>query len=227
MDRKRILGTVFLAFIVLAPSNMGVSQLNEIRIKFIGNCGLYMTDGLLDLYIDFPYKSGFMNYMTYNEAEIESIKPNAMFLFTHKHPDHYSIKKMREVLRKKKGKKFGKWNLKKLQKFCESTADFNVQAIQTDHSLSIKHFSYIITWHGKKFYISGDEESTAKILSVVDLDWAFVPYWLLNRVIEQKAQIDAQMVGVYHFFPGTTVNNSNPKQYKPLLEQGEIISVSY
>jgi len=47
------------------------SQTNEITVKFIGNCGLYLTDGNLNIYIDFPYKSGAHNYMEYDKSEIE------------------------------------------------------------------------------------------------------------------------------------------------------------
>lgn len=54
LNKLKILLTIALIFI----SKDGFSQANEIEIKFIGNCGLYMTDGSLHVYTDFPYKSG-------------------------------------------------------------------------------------------------------------------------------------------------------------------------
>lgn len=81
---------ILISFIAL--SNFCFSQTNEIRIQFIGNCGLSMSDGKSNLYIDFPYKSGAYGYMKYESIEIDSIKDNSTFLFTHRHADHYSKK---------------------------------------------------------------------------------------------------------------------------------------
>lgn len=214
-------------FTLLVLPKIALSQSDEIEIKFIGNCGLYFSDGDLDIYVDFPYKSGFFNYMEYDDSEIDSIKQNAVFIFTHKHPDHYSSKKMRKTLKKKKGHKYGKWNLKELQEFSDTTANFTIQPIETEHSLSSKHFSYLITWHDKRIYISGDEESTENVLSINDLDWAFVPYWLAEKMMEQNAEIDAFMVGIYHFYPTTNVTNSRPEKYKIVNKQGEIFTIPY
>lgn len=66
-------------------SFLGIGQDKEIQIKFIGNCGLYMTDGELNIYSDFPYKSGAYGYMRYEESELDSVKENSVFIFTHKH----------------------------------------------------------------------------------------------------------------------------------------------
>ena len=79
------------------------TQTPEIQVKFIGNCGVHLTDGKNNLYVDFPYKSGAFNYMTYNPAELDSIPDNAYFLFTHKHPDHYSKKMLNQIKSKHKG----------------------------------------------------------------------------------------------------------------------------
>ncbi|MCL2246754.1 MAG: hypothetical protein FWC10_06540 [Lentimicrobiaceae bacterium] len=74
---------VLLIISVVCISNFGLAQSNEITIKFIGNCALSMTDGKSNFYIDFPYKSGAYKYMKYDESEIDSIKENAIFIFTH------------------------------------------------------------------------------------------------------------------------------------------------
>jgi L-ascorbate metabolism protein UlaG (beta-lactamase superfamily) len=92
---------IILIFSLVCLSNFGFSQSNEIKIKFIGNCGLFMTDGSTNLYLDFPYKSGAYNYMEYDSAEIDGIKSNAIFLFTHRHADHYSRKIIKNSRRRR------------------------------------------------------------------------------------------------------------------------------
>jgi L-ascorbate metabolism protein UlaG (beta-lactamase superfamily) len=218
--------TLIISLLILI-SNLGFSQTNEIKIKFIGNCGLHLTDGELNIYVDFPYKSGAFNYMEFDKAELDSIKENSIFIFTHKHPDHYSIKEMRKTLRKKKGKKYGKWNLKKLEQFCNTISDFNVKAIETEHSLSFKHYSYLITWHGKRIYFYGDTETADTALTVKNLDWAFVPYWTALEMNKNKVEMDTKMLGVYHFYPSMKTTNSNPEKVKLLVNQGDIISIPY
>ena len=69
-----------LIIVLVFIANFGYSQTNEIKVKFIGNCGLYMTDGNLNIYVDFPYKSGAHNYMEYDKSEIDSIKENPIFI---------------------------------------------------------------------------------------------------------------------------------------------------
>ena len=135
---------LFIATMLLCSSAV-FGQSNEIKIKFLGNCGLYTTDGNMNIYFDFPYKSGAFNYMEYDSAELDSIKENSIFVFTHKHPDHYASRRMRKVLRKKKGQKYGKWNIYKLAQLSDTTADFSIRAIETNHSLSFKHYSYVMT----------------------------------------------------------------------------------
>ncbi len=88
---KRIFTLIFCLLTLV-----GYSQTKEIQIKFIGNCGLYMTDGTTNIYTDFPYKSGAYGYMEFEESELDSVKENSIFIFTHKHADHYSKKKVKK-----------------------------------------------------------------------------------------------------------------------------------
>lgn len=218
---------LFLLLNCMLISFAGFNQTKSIQVKFIGNCGLHLTDGDLNIYVDFPYKSGAFNYMEYDRAELDSIKNNAIFLFTHKHPDHYSIKHMRRTLRKKGGKKFGKWNLKKLKALSNSIPDFSIEAIETEHSLSFKHFAYLMTWHGKRLYFYGDTETADAALKMKNLDWAFVPYWTAVQLNKQNVTLDTKMLGVYHFYPTMKVTNSNPDKVKLFIKQGERIRIPY
>ena len=202
-------------------SVIGNSQTDEIKIKFLGNCGLYLTDGKMNIYVDFPYKSGAYKYMEFESAELDSIKDHSIFIFTHKHADHYSGKNMRKTLKKKKGQKYGKWNIEQLEKLTNPSGDFSIEAIETEHSLSFKHYSYLITWHGKRLYFYGDTESTEILLTIKNLDWAFIPYWIATDLNEENANIDTKIIGVYHFYPNTIITNSSPERIKILDHQGE------
>ncbi len=203
------------------------AQENAITIRFIGNCGLHLTDGQLDVYTDFPYKSGAFNYMEYPASEIDSIRPNATHLFTHRHPDHYQKK----LVKRLSGALYGPWKVKKkrsadltLPKYTE--ADFKVEAFRTKHSLAKHHFSYLITWHGKRIYISGDAESTETIAGMDSLDIAFVPKWIMLEAHEQGITLKSERFAIYHFYPKEKPTTENP-EIQLLITQGELLSVPY
>jgi L-ascorbate metabolism protein UlaG (beta-lactamase superfamily) len=125
---------------LVCNSNFGFCQSNEIKIKFIGNCGLYLTDGKSNIYIDFPYKSGAHNYMEYDKSELDSIKENSTFIFTHKHGDHYSLK----LLNKIEGKKYGPWNISEINKINDSILNFKIEAFKTEHKVFGVSFELIL-----------------------------------------------------------------------------------
>jgi len=217
---------ILLIITIISFSNFGFSQSNEIKIKFIGNCGLYMTDGKTNFYIDFPYKSGAHKYMKYDKSEIDSIKDNAIFIFTHRHSDHYSKK----ILKKLSGQKFDPWNINELEKLGETIPNFNIQAFQTSHKVfgvSFKHFSYLITWHGKKIYISGDTGDLEDLSKIKNIDWAFVNPWIYMNAENEKIKIDAKNFGMYHLYPNQEINGEIPENLIVLKNQGEIITIPY
>ena len=172
---KKICNGVVLILALVIISNIAIGQSNEITIRFIGNCGLHMTDGTTDIYTDFPYVSGFNQYMEYDDSELDDIKENSFFIFTHNHPDHYSKKRMKRILKEKNGMKYGNWNISELEDLGRSISDFQIQAFKTRHFLSRRHYSYLITWHGKKIFLSGDTEHPETIAKIKDMDWAFMP----------------------------------------------------
>src|SRR5690606_35294991 len=97
---------------------------------------LYMTDGNLNLYVDFPYKSGAHRYMQYDESELKNIKENAVFLFTHRHADHYSKKLIKKVKKEFGGNVYGNWNIGKLEELNNPANDFSIRAIKTSHKFT-------------------------------------------------------------------------------------------
>jgi len=210
----------------------GYSQTKEIQIEFIGNCGLHMTDGISNFYIDFPYKSGAHGYMEFKESELDSIKENSIFIFTHKHSDHYSKKNLKKVMKEKGGQTYGVANISELEKLGESIENFEIKAYKTDHTvfgISFRHYSYLITWHNKKIYLSGDTTEPETIGKMEKIDLAFVPYWILKNAKEQNITIDAKMFAVYHLYPeqipSAKENWDEIENIRPLVEQGEKITI--
>lgn len=218
-----------LVFIVtlISISNFGFSQSNEIEIKFIGNCGLYLTDGKSNLYIDFPYKSGAYGYMEYDQTEIDSIKENSIFLFTHRHADHYSKKILKQIRSKHNGRVFGNWNTQNFEKLNNAIGDFKIETLKTKHRFTYKHYSYLITWHGKRIYLSGDTETAETIATVKNINWAFVPYWIMLDAKEKNLKIDTEKFGIYHLYPNQEISNSTPEKILLLNKQGEVIKIQY
>ncbi|WP_323789794.1 hypothetical protein [Psychroserpens sp.] len=226
---KRTFRGQILTLILCLITTLGFSQSKEIKIEFLGNCGLYLTDGKTSIYTDFPYKSGAHGYMDFEETELDSIKENSIFIFTHKHSDHYSDKNIKKVIKEKGGKKYGSWNIDELRNLGESIPNFSIQAFKTDHKWSSKHYSYLITWHHKKIFLSGDTESAETIGTIKNMDWAFVPYWILLDAKENDIKIDTNMFGVYHLatvqIPSAKKNYDEIENMKPMVEQGEKITI--
>jgi hypothetical protein len=216
----------FILIISIVISGLCFSQSSEIKIRFIGNCGLNLTDGNTNLYIDFPYKSGAHDYMEYDKSELDNIKGNAIFIFTHTHSDHYS----KALLKKFNGKKYGPWNISDLEELSKSIPDFTIQSFKTKHNFSFKHYSYLITWHNKKIFISGDTGDSETISAQKDIDWAFIPAWLTLDAKEKDINLGSisKMFAIYHIGPKDKVtNDKNDPQIKLLDKQGEIISIPY
>ena len=185
-----------------------------------------MTDGKTNIYTDFPYRSGAFGYMEFDESELDSVKENSLFIFTHKHADHYSGGNVNNVIKQKGGKKYGAWNIDELIGLEKSVPNFSIQVFKTKHKWSCKHYSYLITWHDKKIYLSGDTESAETIRNIKNIDWAFVPYWLLKDANEKDIKIDSKMIGMYHLatiqIPSAIENGKSMDNLKPMIEQGEV-----
>jgi len=224
-------GTIFtLTFCIF--TTLGFSQSKEIKVEFLGNCGLYFTDGTTNIYADFPYKSGAHGYMEFEESELDSIKENSIFIFTHKHSDHYSKKNLKKVVKEKGGTAYGVSNISELEELNNTLYDFEIKAFKTKHKvfgINFRHYSYLITWHGKKIYLSGDTTNPETIGKIKNIDLALIPYWIYENAKNQNIEIDANEIGIYHLYP--TEIEPVEKFFKdkenehPLTEQGKIITI--
>jgi len=215
---------ILMNFTFIFILNLGFGQSNEIKIRYIGNCGLHISDGINHIYTDFPYKSGAHNYIEYDNSEIDNLKENSFYIFTHKHSDHYSKKLLKRALKTKNGKAFGSWNIAELENLDEIIPDFEIKAFKTKHNFSLNHYSYLITWHNKKIFLSGDTENAETIGKMTNLDWAFVPAWLVVDSNEKDIKINTKMIGIYHIGPKDNINITGEKVLM-LKKQGEVISI--
>ena len=204
-----------------------MAQSKQISVRFIGNCGLHLTDGTTNFYIDFPYKSGAHNYMEYDANELANIKSNAIFIFTHRHADHYSER----LWKKYRGQKFDPYNTEELEKLSSQIPEFSIQSYRTPHKvfgISFKHYSYLITWHGKKIYLSGDTETSDTFAKQENIDYAFVPVWLLLDANEKGVNYRSisKLFYIYHIGPKDSITlKPNDDQLRLLNKQGEVIRV--
>ena len=223
---------VYAALMML--SSITVAKKESIQIEFKGNCGLHLSDGDSDIYIDFPYKSGAFGYMEFDSSELDQIKEDAIFIFTHKHADHYSKKNLKSVMKKKGGRAFGVSNISELEEVSSLVEEFEIRAFKTKHTffgVPFRHYSYLITWHGKRIFLSGDTTNPETIGEVKDIDWGFVPYWILLNAKEGNIAIDAERLGVYHLYPQQIPSAKEAwdevDHIRPMVEQGEKIEIEF
>lgn len=200
-----------LILILFLVSSVGWGQNNKITIRYIGNCGLHITDGTHHIYTDFPYKSGAHHYAEYDDSELENLEENAHYIFTHKHSDHYYKGHVNKILKAKKGKKYGKWNIKELEKLSEVLPEFKIEAFKTKHLFTFAHYSYLITWHGKRIFLSGDTEYADILLSIDNMDWAFIPAWLVDDINASEKRLDTKKLAIYHIGPRDKINITGDK----------------
>lgn len=209
--------------LLVCISSVGFSQPHEIKIRFIANCALCISDGTSNVYFDFPYRSGFLMYAKYDRSEIKNLENNSVFIFTHKHPDHYSWWRTRKV----KGKKYGPSNVEDLTELSASIQDFSIQAFKTKHRLSFHHYSYLVTWHNKRIFISGDTESADTIASLKNMDWLFAPAWVLSDAVEKNIKLNTKMIGIYHIGTKDQITTSQPEKILLFRESGQTVTMPW
>lgn len=214
---KNLLTCIFTCIVLICSA-----QDTNIDMTFIGNAGFLLSDRSTHIYFDFPYKSGAFGYMTYEESELEKIKDNALFIFTHKHADHYS----RKLVKKQNGKVYASKNRKKIDELNEVIPHFKIKSYKTKHRFSFNHYSYVVEWHDKKFYISGDTEHPETIGTIKNIDYAFVPNWIRTYAKEAGIEIDTQKIVLYHLYPNQTFTGEIPDNFIIFNKQGETYSTS-
>ncbi len=198
----------------------------ELQARFIGNMAWSITDGAFTLMSDFPYDSGAVRgYMTYDAAaELRSPTRETLSLITHRHGDHWSATLFPKTGWMLVGPRDVTATMPQDRVVAVSPrfpyGPLRIDAIETPHA-SIGHYSYVVEWHGRRLYFSGDTESPAHLVALRNLDVAFVSPWLYRAVLKSGARVDARRVIIYHHQPGEAVPDCQAGCYLPT--QGEAL----
>lgn len=97
-----------------------------------------------------------------------------------------------------------------------------IEAIETPHA-RIGHYSYVVTWHDRRLYFSGDTESKDHLVALKNLDVAFVSPWLYRSVLRASQRIDAKLIVIYHHEVGEAVPECAADCILP--HQGETVHI--
>ena len=195
-----------------------------LSFRFIGNMAYAISDGKTTLYTDFPYQSGYSEYMTYDFDSVPKA-PGSVCLITHGHLDHFdpSLFPRMDCALIAPSSVVAKLKTDRAIPLAPAMTyrDIRIEPFATPHG-PMEHYSYLVTWHGLRLYFTGDTDSTERLLAMKNLDAAFVSPWLLEAVAEQKARIDAKQVIVYHQTATETVPDF---QKRRLPKQGEAFTL--
>jgi L-ascorbate metabolism protein UlaG (beta-lactamase superfamily) len=199
----------------------------QLKMTFIGNAAVHLTDGQTTLVTDFPYRSGAFGYMTYEMKRLPPLE-GAAVLITHAHADHFAP----ELFRPRAMKLIGPPQLARAVPGGQEAApgkpvrhgDFEILAFVTPHGQveKVEHSSYLVTWRGRKLYFSGDTESDEALLKMRGLDVAFVSPWLLFGAAKNGKRVDAKKIIVYHHRADQT---KPPYPGSVVPKQGEVFTI--
>lgn len=190
----------FVAVFSLSSVAAQEAEQGTLNFLFIGNSSFAITDGKVTIVSDFPYRSGASGAMQYKVKDVV-LKGDVICLVTHGHFDHFDGIIFRQ----------NAWGLIAPETVTDPLAGYRiyptqekmeyegitVEAERTLHGRLV-HYSYLVTWHGRRIYFVGDAERADVLLAMKDLDVAFVPPWILESVQDAGATIDAKKVVVYH-----------------------------
>lgn len=217
-----IIGAIVLALVLAIVAFAQPPPALEAR--FIGNMAFAITDGAVTLFSDFPYQPGYSVYMEYDARDIRSSTPRSLALITHRHGDHWDkelflrtnwvVTAPADALAGVPADRIAA---------VDPVGTFGpivVEALDTPHA-NIGHRSYVVTWHGRRLYFTGDTESLDRLLMTTDLDVAFVSPWLFRQALKRGARIEARRIVIYHHEAGEQVPEcagtcSVPKQGEAL-----------
>lgn len=203
------------------------AQAGTIEVQFIGNMAFHISDGKTSLLSDFPYFSGAFGYMKYDMDSVK-VHTDSLSLITHAHTDHWDWKLFAETNYSLIGPKSmtKRVKSKKVISFAKTMSyrDMTIEAFETPHKFSPEHYSYLVTWHGKRFYFPGDTETPAHMLQMKDIDVMFISPWLIRTIERQDLVLDTEILIVYHQKIGEEIP---PFQDYLRMKQGASIKVEY
>lgn len=185
-----------------------------------------ITDGTLTVMTDFPYQSGYSRYMTYDATEIRSTTASTLALITHRHGDHWE----RALFERTGWKVLGPADVTAGLPAARVVAPAPsvtfgpvvIEPRETPHA-NIGHYSYVVTWHGRRLYFSGDTAQTRDLFDAGEIDIAFLSPWFYRAALRSGRPLNAKQVVIYHQESGQSVPEC--RQACRLLRQGETIGI--
>jgi L-ascorbate metabolism protein UlaG (beta-lactamase superfamily) len=212
--------------LLLALGLVTLLQGPPLEVRFIGNMAVAVTDGTVTLVTDFPYESGYSGYMTYAPSDIRSSTSTTLALITHRHRDHWERLLFTGTTWKLAGPSDVTAGLpaNRVISLAPTTAfgPLTIERVETPHA-NVGHYSYVVTWHGRRLYFSGDTESGDSLASAKDLDVAFVSPWMYRSLRRRGVRIDAKRIVIYHHHAGERVAECVDRCLVPA--QGDAIQV--
>lgn len=206
---------------------VALAQRPVLEARFIGNMAFAISDGTVTLMSDFPYESGYSRYMTYAPENIHSTTPTTLSLITHRHGDHWKPALFAKTNWQVAGPNdvIASAPAHRVVPLTETRTTFGpleIERIETPHA-DVGHYSYIVTWHGKRMYFSGDTESSASLRAAKNLDVAFISPWIYRAVVRNNHVVDAKRIVIYHHESGESIPECRDRCSMP--RQGDTIVI--
>ncbi len=197
-----------LAFLLVVPRLLHAAPPpDSLVFEFIGNEAFHISDGTTTLLTDFPYESGAFGYMTYDAGKIPR-GGNVLCLITHGHADHFSptlFSATHFAIVAPPSLVATLDTPRKIPFAPEMTYEgITITPFRTPHG-TIEHYSYLVVWHGLRFYFPGDTDDIQALASQTDLDVAFVTPWQLKAFMKIGKRVDARRIVIYHHRAGEQV----------------------
>jgi L-ascorbate metabolism protein UlaG (beta-lactamase superfamily) len=196
-----------------------------LQARFIGQMAFAISDGSVTVVTDFPYQIGYVDAPAYSPKELSG-GSSTLALITHQHLDHWEPALFAKTT----------WKVAGPDDVISSVAADRVVALkgtttwgavqieplETPHA-RIGHYSYIVTWQGKRLYFSGDTEDARSVILAKNLDAAFVSPWMYRIVMKVGRRIDTKRVVIYHHEAGQQVPGCEAGCVVP--KQGDTIAI--
>lgn len=177
------------------------SQRPSLEARFIGNMAFAISDGTTTLMTDFPFESGYSVYNEYPSSEIRSATKSTLSLITHRHGDHWEPSLFAGTDWKVAGPDdvIAKAPAHRVLPLADRTTcgPIVIERIRTPHH-DVGHNSYVVNWHGRRLYFSGDTEETASLMASKNLDVAFISPWVFQAITKAGLKPDAKRIVIYH-----------------------------
>ncbi len=196
---KKIISILYF-FIGLCFVGSLSTNAKSLEASFIGNEAFQITDGDYILLTDFPYRSGAYGYMKY-EIYFPDITGNVFSLITHRHEDHFDPSLFSEQNWKIIGPKEVTLLVAqdKLVKFSNeiTVGPIKIMPRKTIHA-NTEHYSYLVNWHGRDLFFSGDTDEVQALKDLPELDALFITPWFYRMAKSANALPDSKKIIIYH-----------------------------